>query len=113
MACSAAHGTAPQEEIASVSRERQIHKAFDEGAYARAARLIDEHLEDSPNDAVMLYNGACAQCRLDNHDDAANYLYRAMKAGFRDFAHMRSDPDLAGLREHPTYVRILEASTLR
>jgi hypothetical protein len=109
LACLLAANVIAQEGTASVALERQIHQAFDDADYARAARLIERHLETSPNDAVMLYNAACAQCRLEDHDAAASYLYRAMKAGFRDFSHMRSDPDLAGLRKHPTYVRILEA----
>ena len=31
-------------------------------------------------------------------------------AGFRDFDHMQSDPDLAELREHDVYQAIVEAA---
>jgi len=92
----------------SVSIERQIYNAFNDADYHRAFDLIETHLKDHPNDVGMLYNGACALCQLNRPDDAASYLHRAMKAGFRDFDHLRSDPDLAPLREHPVYRRIME-----
>ncbi len=87
---------------------RTINRAFDVNDYESAASLIEVYLEQVPNDAAMLYNAACAKSRLDAFDESASYLLRAMKAGFRDFAHMRDDPDLAGLKDHPTYRRIFE-----
>jgi hypothetical protein len=90
---------------------REILRAFQVEAWAEAVDLIELYLEKSPNDAGMLYNGACALCRLDRLDEAATYLYRAMRAGYRDLEKMRDDPDLAALRDHPTFERIFE--TLR
>ena len=78
---------------------REILRAFQVEAWAEAVDLIELYLEKSPNDAGMLYNGACALCRLDRLDEAASYLYRAMRAGYRDLEKMRDDPDLAALRE--------------
>lgn len=87
---------------------RQIYRAFDVGSWEDAVELIELYLEKVPNDSAMLYNAACAHCRLNNLDTAASYLYRAMKAGYRDLERMRDDPDLQGLRDHPTYKRIFE-----
>jgi hypothetical protein len=56
----------------------------------------------------MLYNLACGYSRLNDMDAAATALHRAFRAGFRDIEHMRRDPDLAALREHTLYRKILE-----
>lgn len=103
-----APGARPARAEAGQSLDRRIYECYVSGDYSRAVALIKEHLETSPNDADMLYNLACAYCMLSDHDSAASSLLRAFKAGFADIEHMRSDPDLQGLREHPTFRRILE-----
>jgi hypothetical protein len=90
--------------------ERQIYACFDRGEYQKAIDLIEQHLKTAPSDHQMLYNGACAHCLLNKPDDAASWLLRAVKAGFTDFDHMQSDPDLAPIRAHPTYLAIVEAA---
>lgn len=87
---------------------RQINKAFSVGSYEDAASLIKLYLEKRPDDSNMLYNAACASSRLAAYDDAASYLHRALKSGFRDVDLMRNDPDLKGLRTHATYGKIFE-----
>ncbi|MCZ6836255.1 MAG: PDZ domain-containing protein [Planctomycetota bacterium] len=88
---------------------RQISKAFAVNAWEDAAGMIELYLEKVPNDSNMLYNAACAYCRLTQYDRAASYLYKAMKSGFRDLDLLREDPDLEGLRSHPTFKRIFES----
>jgi tetratricopeptide (TPR) repeat protein len=92
----------------SIPLERRIYLSFDEGRYLQAVELIEKFLEHAPNDHEMLYNLACAHCLLGDYDASASALHKAFKAGFRDIQHLRSDPDLAGLREHPIYRTILE-----
>ena len=92
------------------SFERQVYRCFDAQDYERAAALIEEHLKQSPSDASMLYNLACARNQLGDVDAAASALLRAFKAGFDDIEHFRRDPDLASLREHAVYKTILEAA---
>ncbi|MHC4081081.1 MAG: TPR end-of-group domain-containing protein [Planctomycetota bacterium] len=60
-------------------------------------------------EAVELYNTACAESLRGNADRAATNLLRAVKAGFNDFSHMRRDPDLRGLRQHPVFQAIVDA----
>lgn len=92
----------------SVSLERRIYACFDRKQYRQAIELINRHLADNPDDANMLYNLACAHCLLGDFDASVEALHRALKAGFNDFAHLRADPDLQALRDHPTYKVILE-----
>ena len=74
-----------------------------------AAGLIERHLERQPEDAVMLYNAACVQCRLGGLDRGAAYLLKAVKAGFTDVSHARRDPDLRPLHGHPVFRAIMDA----
>ena len=90
--------------------EREVLAAFDGGEYQRARTLLENYLQQSPNDPLMLYNLACAHARLGDADAAASALHRAFKNGFHNINHMRSDPDLALLREHPIYKEILDAA---
>ena len=90
------------------SLRSRIYQAFDAADYDRAIELIEKYLTAIPNDPGMLYNAACAYCQLDEFDTAASYLYKSIKAGFRDYELMRTDPDLKGLKTHPTYQKIFE-----
>lgn len=98
-----------QGETEATRLRREIHGSFERQDPARAAELIDRYLERFPRDPVMLYNAACARCRLGELDGGGRFLLAAVKAGFRDFSHMRRDPDLRPLREHPVYRALLDA----
>ncbi len=88
---------------------REIYSRLDSHDNARAAELIEAHLQQAPDDAVMLYNAACVRCRLGEPEVGASYLIRAVKAGFADFSHMRRDPDLRPIRGHSIFQAILAA----
>lgn len=99
-----------QEPPAQVASERAVFRAFDAGDYQQAAALIEEYLRQRPNDPQMLYNLACACSRLGEIEKAGSALLRAVKAGFRDFEHMKTDPDLAAIRDEEIFQAILEAA---
>jgi hypothetical protein len=113
--------SAPQAAIAAVAlmagaawgqtgpRSDEILQRLQARDHEGAARLIDVHLRRYPADAVMLYNAACLHCRRGEPDLGATYLIRAVKAGFGNVSHLRRDPDLRSLREHPVYRAILAA----
>jgi len=90
--------------------EQQIYRSFDLKRYHAAIDQIDEYLELRPNDPHMLYNMACARALIGERDNAASTLRRAVEAGFVAFGHMRNDPDLESIRDHPTYKAILLAA---
>ncbi|MCP3905667.1 MAG: PDZ domain-containing protein [Planctomycetes bacterium] len=90
--------------------ERSISRAFERAEYRRAADLIESWLEKSGDDPQMLYNLACARSRLGDPQKACSALYRAVQVGFRDFAHMQRDPDLAAIRDEEMYRAIVEAA---
>lgn len=87
----------------------QITECFRAEDYQRAIELIDDYLAERPEDPVLLYNAACAHARLGGADAATAHLLNAVKAGFLKFSHIKRDPDLASVREHPRYRAIIAA----
>lgn len=90
--------------------EANVVAAFERKAYADALAMIDRIIAADPDGSgmpLMRYNGACACALMGRTDEAAERLMEAVRRGFRDFQHMERDPDLAAVREHPTYRRIL------
>jgi hypothetical protein len=89
--------------------ERTIFAAFDAGDHARAATLIEQYLEHWPNDPTMLYNLACAYAQSGRVERATSALFQAVQHGFRDFGHLKRDPDLEPIRHTEIYRALLEA----
>ncbi len=52
---------------------------------------------------------AAARCRAGDRDGAADFLRRAVRAGFGDVSRLRRDADLRPLRDHPVYQAVLAA----
>ena len=65
-------GWAPAPEGESLRRE--IYASFERRDSARAVELLERYLQRFPDDAVMLYNAACAHGRLGEVEDSAAYL---------------------------------------
>jgi serine/threonine protein kinase/tetratricopeptide (TPR) repeat protein len=59
-----------------------------------------------PNDSSVLYNCACAYCKLGREREALDTLRKAWEAGFKDAQWARRDPDLALLHGNPEFERL-------
>ena len=99
----------------------------EEGRAVDAVQAIAKLRELGTATADQLYNGACvyslcaarikaddgpltkeqSAARQQHISDALESLREAIKAGFKDVAHMRIDPDLAVLRELPEFEKLL------
>jgi TolB-like protein/Flp pilus assembly protein TadD len=77
----------------------RTEQAISEGAAAIAL---------SPDDSVMLYNGACLYARLGDKPRAIDTLGQAIDAGVTNFSWMRNDPDLTSLRGEPAFIALFE-----
>jgi tetratricopeptide (TPR) repeat protein len=79
------------------------------GAYARVGRLdeslrVDRRIVDLvPANPAAHYNLGCSLSLAGDLDAAFAALERALALGYRDFAHMAKDPDLAAVRADPRY----------
>jgi tetratricopeptide (TPR) repeat protein len=96
-------------------------KGVPEDVRARVALAIDyailDRAEDSlrevnlamllrPDEASVLYNAACAYCRLSKRAEALDVLAKAHAAGFGDADWARRDPDLVSLHGDPEFERL-------
>lgn len=76
----------------------------------RAVRWLHRAVEIAPDDSVVLYNVACNLATLGETDKSIGYLELAVAHGAVSTAWMRNDEDLASLRDHPRFSRILDAA---
>ena len=74
-----------------------------QGALAEGTKA----LELSPNDPMMIYNGACLYARLGEPQRAIEALAQAVAGGYKTFGWMEQDPDLASLRGLPEFQKIV------
>lgn len=93
--------------VPSEAERREAEEALSRHAAAEdwpaAWRVVDRFLGVHPDDALMLYNGACVQSRLGDLDRAFELLNRAIDRGFGDLGSAAGDPDLAPLRDDPRW----------
>ena len=75
--------------------------------YARLVPTLTIAARIRPEEPGVLYNLACAHARTGGTRAALDALGRAVDAGFRNRAHIESDPDLASLRKRKEYAEIL------
>ena len=104
------HTTFAQRVDTLESLRQRVYQLFDQQRHHDAIGVIDQYLELRPNEPNMLYNKACAQALIGERDRAAESLHAAVEAGFTAFGHMRRDPDLESIRDHPMYIAIDDAA---
>ena len=76
------------------------------GRFDDAKREADMAMALRPDDAMILYNTACAYCAMNNTKDAMIAIKKAWEAGYRNATWTRQDPDLAILHGDPEFERI-------
>jgi non-specific serine/threonine protein kinase len=80
--------------------------------YAIAGRTDDALREVNlaillrPDEAMVLYNAACAYCVMHRIPEAIDALSKSWAAGYQDANWTRRDPDLAILHGHPEFERL-------
>jgi Flp pilus assembly protein TadD len=80
-----------------------------EGRTEEAMREVNFAMLLRPNDSTILYNAACAFCRMGRKSDALDAIAKAWREGFRDPEWTRRDPDLALLHGEPEFERLYPA----
>lgn len=84
--------------------------------YASVGRIDDALREVNlaivlrPDEALVLYNAACAFCMMEKRTEALDTLHKAHAAGFGDPEWARRDPDLALLHGDPEFERLYPPS---
>jgi tetratricopeptide (TPR) repeat protein len=76
------------------------------GRVEDALRELNLAITLRANEASILYNAACAYCRLERKKEALDTLRKAWEAGFHDAVWARRDPELALLHGDPEFERL-------
>jgi tetratricopeptide (TPR) repeat protein len=83
------------------------------GLYTKQGRIVEGLKMDrklvrlQPDNATAHYNLACSLALIRQKARALQALKRAIELGYDDDEWMRHDPDLAGLRDHPSFQKLL------
>jgi tetratricopeptide (TPR) repeat protein len=84
-------------------RSAPVLTYFATGEYDKAIEALEGLLSDTPEDAAVLYNLACAESQIGKRDEALEHLQRAIQfdPDFRDNAE--KDPDFDPIRDDPEF----------
>jgi hypothetical protein len=78
--------------------------------FAESAKLLQEAVTRGARDKGVLYDTACSTALAGDKEKAFDYLLRAIKAGFRNTAHLKTDDDLISLHGDPRWSQALATS---
>jgi tetratricopeptide (TPR) repeat protein len=73
-----------------------------------SAMLMEMILPHKQHDADVLYDLACIRSLDGFLDESADFLRRAIGAGYRQWDHMETDPDLRELRQTDLYSEVMQ-----
>ena len=76
--------------------------------FDKALSVSQQILQLVPNDPKVYYNIACIYSRQGMVDESVKYLGQAMGKGFEDKNLLRTDPDLANIRQTEAFKKYLQ-----
>jgi tetratricopeptide (TPR) repeat protein len=77
------------------------------GCHRRALQADLRLARLRPANPEVFYNLACSYALLNHKSEAIAALRRAVRLGFSGIDHLLSDPDLAAVRTHPEFQRLV------
>jgi tetratricopeptide (TPR) repeat protein len=83
----------------------EIFPLFAEGRFAEAKERLEGAVAEFPDAGGPLYNLACAEALLGEHEAALEHLARAVELEPRFVALAQDDSDFASIREDPRFPR--------
>jgi tetratricopeptide (TPR) repeat protein len=78
------------------------------GRVADGLRMDRKLVRLLPSDATAHYNLACSLALVKRNAEALRSLRHAVELGYRDFDWMQQDPDLEGLKNHPSFLALIQ-----
>ncbi len=70
---------------------------------AESVKNLEKALEITPNDSLIMYNLACAYSVDGKVEKACEYLKASVDNGYKEFNNIKTDNDMANVREHKCY----------
>jgi adenylate cyclase len=79
------------------------------GEHERAREWAERALELEPNNYIMRYNIACAYAmELDDQERALDLIEDSLiHLGIDHVRHAKADPDIASVRDHPRFAKMI------
>ncbi|MBD3277301.1 MAG: hypothetical protein GF388_03290 [Candidatus Aegiribacteria sp.] len=87
----------------------EAHQAYLENDFETAVELYLSYLRYNARDVSALYNLACCYGLLQDEDMAADFMLRAVRAGFDDIGWIMGDPDFDGVRNGEIFTPALDS----
>ena len=78
-----------------------------QGRIAEGLKMDRKLVRLQPDNATAHYNLACSLALIRRKAQALQALERAIELGYDDFDWMQHDPDLSGLKDHPSFQKLL------
>ena len=78
-----------------------------QGRIAEGLKMDRKLVRLQPDNATAHYNLACSLALIRRKAQALQALERAIELGYDDYDWMQHDPDLSGLRDHPSFQKLL------
>ncbi|MHC4400239.1 MAG: tetratricopeptide repeat protein [Planctomycetota bacterium] len=100
----------PQVQAKHVVLEAQIAALFKTGQYAEAEKRCRAAIGLIPHNPIPHYNLACALARQGRVDEALASLEKAVELGFSRVDQLKTDDDLASLREHERFDKAVDGA---
>ncbi len=88
-------------------RER-AYRLYEERRYPQALRLLAQMLQETPDDAVLLYDYACVLALTGSPKAAIRHLKRAFELDRTLISFAKDDPDLQSLRNDPEFQQLIQ-----
>ncbi|MFN3689291.1 MAG: DUF1028 domain-containing protein [Fimbriimonadales bacterium] len=88
-------------------RER-AYRLYEEKRYPQAMRLFAQMLQETPDDAVLLYDYACVLALTGSPKAALRHLKRAFELDRTLKSFAQDDPDLKSLRDDPEFQQLIQ-----
>lgn len=85
-----------------------LAEAYTKKGLYRKGLVIDKRLARLRKyDPVVHYNLACSLALVGEKDEAFLTLGRAVQLGYRDWEHLKRDPDLKSLQDDPRFEALI------
>lgn len=88
--------------------EQELLRAYEAKQYDKALELGKKLMELAPKDPSHAYNVACLYALNGNIEQGIEALEKSAQLGFDDVNLTGTDPDIAALRSHASYPKILD-----
>lgn len=77
-----------------------IHYAYQGlGQHDKAIEMMNRIISKDEDKAGSYYDAACLYARMNNKQKSIEYLEKSLELGYRRFAHIDRDPDMAPIRD--------------